>query len=651
MKIQTHSSPTLRALWLISALAAIIPSHSPAQPIIPVKIETSSWYVQVGLLVNPSNGLHRFVNPPSGPGLWCTPAEMILNGSESIRARDYPLCPDSAGLPQRTRHDSAPHADDVVPSSPWAFDIARSLPNPGPFAVETRVAGSRPHPGAGHTDLYTAVVGGLLGTVPGPSLAPRFVIIHGSLGKHVTTAPQPGPSPIVGGCHLTPPSGRPSDAGQDYPMGQVTTIVDPAEGKLLLMLVVEGMTNIVNLHVRNGAGGPIVTDLRPLMQTRQLDQYACLFYVPNMPISPAVAQVLASGNAVISVPTANHPDGQIVGTLRVVPTDVFSYDIALRPGWNVIANQLKRGSNTLAEVLPSVPPGSTFYRFDANTQSYSFSTFDPDFGWDNPTLSFAPGEGGFLQNPSASPFTVTFFGETVTPRLPLSPPQNQLYFGASQIPAPATFEEILGYPPVEGTRLYRYDSALQGDAFSLSNWFGYAFSQGQWTPGAPVVGVGEGVLVQVPGIIEPGPTLSIQRQGGNMVVSSSASAILQSMDQLGSSHATRWTRFSNLNPWVVPIEAGAKFFSATARVGWDVNGDGNNDLIKGGNGRLAYAVGGGAFQEIPCDNWHLIDVAGPPAGFDVQCIDPATGTVTNTHHLRDVNGNGVFGAGEVTTTP
>ena len=112
---------TLCGLSLIGTLAALVPSRAPAQAVPPVKIEAAGWYVQVGLLVNPSNGVHRFINPPAGPGLWCTPAEMILNDGApaSIRARDYPLCPDALGIPQRTRHDSAPHPTDDVPSTPW----------------------------------------------------------------------------------------------------------------------------------------------------------------------------------------------------------------------------------------------------------------------------------------------------------------------------------------------------------------------------------------------------------------------------------------------------------------------------------------------------------------------------------------------------
>ena len=431
-------------------------------------------------------------------------------------------------------------------------------------------------------------------------------------------------------------------------MGQVTTIIDPADGKLLLMLVVEGMsqTNIGSVYVRDGAGGPILTDLRPLMQTRQLDQYAWLLFVPDLPVPPSVAEVMAAGNAFISVATSAHPDGEIVGALT--PTaNSSSYQVQLQPGWNVVANQLSTGSNSLGEVLPSVPPGSVFYQWNASNQTYTASTFDPDFGgWDNPSLNLRPGEGGFVKNSTSSPFTVTFVGEVQTPHLPLSLPPGQLALVARQIPAPATYEQITGLAPADGTKLYRYDPALQVQPFSLTNWQAYTFSQGQWTPGTPSVGIGEPVFIQVPTNSEPiRPSLSIQGQGSNVVVSLSGSGILQSADQLGSSLAdTPWTRFSNLNPWVEPLGAGTRFYSAMSQDKWPWK-----NLIRNPNGRLGFASGGGGFTEIPFDEWSIIKV--PPGGFDVQGIDPVTKKVFKTYHLRDLNGDGVFsGAGEVTTT-
>jgi hypothetical protein len=503
---------TLHALALATVLALMIPSTARPQgePIFPFKIESPEWYIQVGIMVNPTYGAHVFANPPAGPGLWCTPAQIFVDGASSVAAWDYPLCPGGDGTLQRTRHDSAPHAGDDVPSYPWSFSIACAIPS-SPFgAREGRVAGVVSHPGLTHVDQYGAVVGALLGTVAGPGLEPMLVAIHGSIGRHTTSPPPPAPSPMIGGCNLQPPSGHPSPGNQDYPAGELLTIVDPASGKLVLLAVVANVTpsSVTSVYVRNGVGGPILANLRPLMQARVLVSNTLTLTITNSAVSTNVAQVMASGAACIEVMTSSHPDGKISGTLAAISTQ-SSYQVLLQPGWNVVANQLSRGSNTLAEVIPDVPTGSLFYRWDANIQGYSSSVFSPAWGgWDSPTLSLSPGEGGFIRNPSSSNFTVTFVGETVQPHLPLSLPPSQLALVARQIPAPATYEEITGMPPAEGVKLYRYDSVLQGDPTTISNWQAYSFSQGVWIPGTPSVGVGEPVFIQVPTNANQAPVMA-----------------------------------------------------------------------------------------------------------------------------------------------
>src|SRR5947207_1124042 len=76
---------------LLAALVAIGSSNGLAQPVANLfKLQTASFYIQAGLVANPAVGSHLFPSPPAGPGLWCTPAELILNGAESVTARDYP---------------------------------------------------------------------------------------------------------------------------------------------------------------------------------------------------------------------------------------------------------------------------------------------------------------------------------------------------------------------------------------------------------------------------------------------------------------------------------------------------------------------------------------------------------------------------------
>jgi hypothetical protein len=276
-------------------------------------------------MVNPSPGTHVLL-PPAGPGLWCTPAEMVLNGGTSVTARDYPLCADTNGVLQRTRHDSAPHIDDIVPSTPWAFDI--TCPFPAGFgAAETRVKGYRAHPGAGHADQYEAVVGAIRGTAPGPSLAPRTVIIHGSIGKHLDTQPGPNnPPPSGGGASLHPPSRQPTLVNQDYPSGQIIAVMDPIPTEMVMLSLFDCVSagQLGSVLVRHGSNGPVLMDLRPLMQTHVLNSNSVALTLQNVALPTPVIQAITSGNAYIEVQTSAHQDGKLVGALTMDSSSTVS---------------------------------------------------------------------------------------------------------------------------------------------------------------------------------------------------------------------------------------------------------------------------------------------------------------------------------------
>src|SRR5882672_5247856 len=69
-----------------------------------------------------------------------------------------------------------------------------------------------------------------------------------------------------------------------------------------------------------------------------------------------------------------------------------SYSLPVPQGATTIANHLYRGSNTIAEVLPNVPPGTRVFKFDAGSGGYYFQEFNPPMGgWvPNPLESLRP---------------------------------------------------------------------------------------------------------------------------------------------------------------------------------------------------------------------------------------------------------------------
>jgi hypothetical protein len=101
----------------------------------------------------------------------------------------------------------------------------------------------------------------------------------------------------------------------------------------------------------------------------------------------------------------------------VYSVNVVGYiNLAIQPGFNLVANQLKASpNNSLGSVMPLVATETQVLKFVNN--NYTADIFDGS-GWlDNSTgepstTTVAPGEGFFLYSPGAA--TVTLVGEVTT---------------------------------------------------------------------------------------------------------------------------------------------------------------------------------------------------------------------------------------------
>lgn len=299
-------------------LAADVQAH-PITAAAIFRLDCPNVYVVAGLELNPAIGAHPFVLPapvcivPPDFEEWSPPTTLVLAGG-------------SVSITGSCTHLVALHAGEAAPSTtfptPPPYTFSRALPAGGFYAVETRVRARVLHPGGPHNDEYMVVVGALKGTVPGASLASRFVIIGGSIGKHLDNPPPPAPQPIYGGATLVPSSGLPAPGTQDFPAGEVLALVDMATLRLTMFAIVDGIqgASITNVFVRQGPNGPNLMDLRPQMQMKALDQFGSSLAVSDAIIPAIVAQTIANGNAYISVtfPPALHPDGQILGQITPV---------------------------------------------------------------------------------------------------------------------------------------------------------------------------------------------------------------------------------------------------------------------------------------------------------------------------------------------
>lgn len=164
-------------------------------------------------------------------------------------------------------------------------------------------------------------------------------------------------------------------------------------------------------------------------------------------------------------------------------------------GFNLVANPLNSGNNTLAAVLPSVPLGSRVFKY--NNGSFSIVTFEEDDNgvqsWTNPGLAIAPGEGFFFQNNTAAPVTVTFVGE-----VPQGTLNNPLVAGfnlkSSIVPQAGQLDTTLQYPASLGDRVYKYNNAAGG--YQIATFEEDDNGVQGWTnPTFATVDVAEGVFI------------------------------------------------------------------------------------------------------------------------------------------------------------
>lgn len=152
----------------------------------------------------------------------------------------------------------------------------------------------------------------------------------------------------------------------------------------------------------------------------------------------------------------------------------------------IVANQLDAGDNTVNEVLPTAPDGTILYKY---SQAGGFTPIQREFGeWGaGGDQTIAPGEGFFVLNSGAEELTLTFVGEVPQGALSVAL-QDGLNMVSSPVPQAGGLTTDLGFPPVEGDIIYRWNDETQSYAPS-----GYEF--GEWSPTEPAIEVGEGFLV------------------------------------------------------------------------------------------------------------------------------------------------------------
>jgi len=170
------------------------------------------------------------------------------------------------------------------------------------------------------------------------------------------------------------------------------------------------------------------------------------------------------------------------------------------PGYNLIANQLNNGAatpNKVVDLMPTPPEGTFVFKFNPATGGYTVIDF-ADNAWEGDDLNLKanPGEGIFVKNATANPFTVTFLGEV---QLTSSTPIGTGYsIVSSVIPAAGSLSAVpplvsLGFPVQEGDFIYQFNRLTGGyivNDFADNAW------EGDGNGAAPQIAVGEAFFVK-----------------------------------------------------------------------------------------------------------------------------------------------------------
>ena len=157
----------------------------------------------------------------------------------------------------------------------------------------------------------------------------------------------------------------------------------------------------------------------------------------------------------------------------------------LAPGFNLIANPLSNGNDTLAEVIPSPPDGSQVFLFQ-NGQWVSSIFSNLLGGWDTP-LNLPVGVGFFFNNQGGEAITVTFVGEVLQGDDTNKTVPAGLSIQGSLVPQEGALTTDLQFPGGDGDVAYSWINGA---------WATATFSPilGGWDP-EPSLSVGGAVFV------------------------------------------------------------------------------------------------------------------------------------------------------------
>jgi hypothetical protein len=159
-------------------------------------------------------------------------------------------------------------------------------------------------------------------------------------------------------------------------------------------------------------------------------------------------------------------------------------NVPLVEGFNLVANPLDNTTdNTIGTLFDGAPNFTVIYKWDAAGGTYDQNTFAFG-GWSDPAMTFAPGEGAFVNIPAGGAYTQTFVGEVMQGDLEIGVPAG-FEIRSSMVPQTGLIQTDLAWPePGLGDLIYTWNSGTQ-------QWEQASYAFGSWSPAEPTIEVGE----------------------------------------------------------------------------------------------------------------------------------------------------------------
>jgi hypothetical protein len=179
-------------------------------------------------------------------------------------------------------------------------------------------------------------------------------------------------------------------------------------------------------------------------------------------------------------------DASVAGVATALTLTNPVLRFALDPGYNFIAHQLSRGSNTVAELFGGLPEGTRLYTVNPATGASVENPFSAG-RWSRPGDVLRLGDGVILDNPTAAAVPLTLTG-TVQLNAPARLLAPGLHLIGTQQPFAGTAADLFDFPLTDGDVVHRFDH-------SVGEFLSHLFTAGEWDI-EPVFAVGESFYLE-----------------------------------------------------------------------------------------------------------------------------------------------------------